>query len=256
MHASLPDSEIHLWCAFYAQIDTELLDAYRPLLSDEESAQAARFYFERDRHRYLATRALVRTVLSQYAPVAPEQWVFEKNDYGRPSIGGPTVPDFNFNITHTRDLIVLALARGEIGVDTENARLRNASIGIADRYFAPAEVAELYALPQERQKQRFFEYWTLKESYIKARGMGLAIPLDAFAFLFPSENEIRIEIDPTQNDRPQRWRFWQFSIAEDYLCALCAERTTDVSPRLIAHKIVPLQSTEPMHVAALRTSVA
>ena len=85
-------------------------------------------------------------------------------------------------------------------MDVENVRAREVDIEIADRYFAPEEVASAARAADEKQKQRFFEYWTLKESYIKARGMGLSIPLERFAFHLEDPEQIRLTIDPGLQD--------------------------------------------------------
>ena len=109
-------------------------------------------------------------------------------------------------------------------MDVENVRAREVDIEIADRYFAPAEVAALRALPSEQQQQRFFDYWTLKESYIKARGMGLSIPLERFAFDLEDSAGIRLKIDSSLDDRSDRWRFGQLSLLQDHMIAVCVER--------------------------------
>src|SRR5689334_11223332 len=82
----LPQSEIHLWLAFYDEIEERLHSAYRELLNAAEKEQEKRFYFARDQRRYLITRALVRTVLSRYVSIAPKEWSFSTNAYGRPEI--------------------------------------------------------------------------------------------------------------------------------------------------------------------------
>ena len=255
---SIPPDEIHLWLASYEEIADERLHAgYRELLNAEERAQEPRFYFERDRRRYLVTRALVRTVLSRYAAVRPADWVFETNAYGRPEAANPAARELGlaFNISHTHSLIVLAVTAGrELGVDVENVRAREVSIGVADRYFAPQEVSVLNAVPAEEQQYRFFEYWTFKESYIKARGMGLSLPLDKFSFQYPDAQAVEIAIDPELADDAARWQFWQFRPSPDYLVAVCAERTAAPSPRLIARTIVPMLSEDPFHPEFLRLS--
>jgi 4'-phosphopantetheinyl transferase len=119
-------------------------------------------------------------------------------------------------------------------VDVENVRSRQVDIEIADRYFAAAEFAALRALPREQQRQRFFEYWTLKESYIKARGMGLSIPLDRFALHLEEPALVRLTIDSTLGDSPERWAFWQIQFADEYLAAVCAERRGAVGLELAA----------------------
>src|SRR5205823_5574435 len=118
-------------------------------------------------------------------------------DYGRPETANSEASNLSFNISHTHSLIVLGVTRGRaLGVDVENFRAREVSIDVADRYFAPQEVAVLNASPQHEQQYRFFEYWTFKESYIKARGMGLSLPLDKFSFHYPDDGAVGIDIDP------------------------------------------------------------
>src|SRR6266852_4786418 len=123
----LTPAEIHLWLVFYDEIEERLHPAYRELLNAAEKEQEQRFYFERDRRRYLITRALVRTVLSRYVPIAPKEWSFSANAYGRPEVVNAQARDeyLSFNISHTHSLIVLGVsARRALGVDVENVRER------------------------------------------------------------------------------------------------------------------------------------
>ncbi|HEY6803098.1 MAG TPA: 4'-phosphopantetheinyl transferase superfamily protein [Pyrinomonadaceae bacterium] len=232
---------IDLWYTFIDEITEELLDSYLPLLSDDERKQHLRFVFERDRRRYLVTRALVRTVLSRYVDVPPAEWNFAANAYGRPEIMNEHdgVKDLSFNLAHTNRLVMLGITFGRaIGVDTECFGSREAPLEIVDRFFAPTEIIALKALPKEDQSHRFFEYWTLKESYIKARAMGLSLPLDKFSFeLQPA---ITLAIDSELSDSPSRWWFRQFTI-EDHLVAVCAERVGDHDPQLVLKRTVPLR---------------
>lgn len=254
----LTAAEIHLWLASYDEIaDERLHAAYRALLSDAEKKQEPRFYFARDRRRYLVTRALVRTVLSRYVSVDPAEWSFGANAYGRPEIVNAEARDtgLSFNLSHTHSMIVLAVTRGrEIGVDVENVRAREVSIDIADRYFAPAEVAVLNEVPAAEQQYRFFEYWTFKEAYIKARGMGLSLPLDKFSFHYADDRAVGIAIDPSLADDAARWQFWQFQPSPEYLVALCAERVGARSPSLVVRQAVPMLSEAPFTPQFLRVS--
>ncbi len=238
--------QIHLWLTFLDEItDPHLLGEYRLLLSDAELRQQARFRFERDRHRYLVTRAMVRTVLSKYVDVALSEWRFVSNAYGKPSIAAEhaAAAGIEFNVSHTDGLVVMGVACERVlGVDVENVHAGNVDIQIADRYFAAAEVAALRALPREQQQQRFFEYWTLKESYIKARGMGLSIPLDRFWFQLSVGARAQL-IDPADGDRADRWSFWQLVPDPARLAAICAERR-DQSLRVVTRRLVPCRSEE------------
>jgi len=254
----LTSSEIHVWLAFYDQIaDEGLHAAYRDLLSTEERAQEPRFYFAADRRRYLVTRALVRTVLSRYVSIGPRQWTFSPNAYGRPDVvnAEARAASLSFNISHTHSLIALGVTQGrEVGVDVENVVARVAPLDVADHYFAPEEVAVLNAAPKPEQQHRFFEYWTFKESYIKARGMGLSLPLDKFGFHYPDDRAVEIAIDAELADDPARWEFWQFRPTPEYLLALCAERTGAPSPKVIFRKVIPLLSEESVALDLPRAS--
>ena len=166
---------------------------------------------------YLATRLLVRTALSRYEPVAPAAWRFESNEHGRPFV--PRSP-LSFSLSNTRGLVVCAVARHlELGVDAElcsRAMCRSKSLSST----APAEAAALRALPPACQPLRFLEYWTLKESYIKARGLGLTLPLDRFRFVFDEQHTPHIEFDTCLGDDGASWRFMQFRL-RSHLVALC-----------------------------------
>jgi 4'-phosphopantetheinyl transferase len=186
-------------------------EAYRALLSNEEAERMARLVFERDRRRFLLTRALVRTMLSRYASVAPAAWSFTANVHGRPEIlhRPRGVPDLRFNLSHTDGLIACAVTIGrEVGVDVEHIG-RRLTHDVAGRFFAPREVDDLRALSPDEQSRVFFDYWTLKEAYIKARGFGLALPLADFAFRPSPPSAPRIAFEPALDDDPATWQFFQ-----------------------------------------------
>ncbi len=218
-------NEVRLWWAEVADLDGRIAEAER-LLTDEELARSRRFYFEHGRREYLATRVLERTVLSRETGVAPEAWRFRPGPHGRPEIDQPRPsPPFTYNLSNTRGLVVCAVAAHplEVGADVERID-RRATVAIADRHFAPAEVAALRALSPAAQPRRFLDYWTLKESYIKARGLGLSIPLDQFAFTLDG-TAIGVTFDPRLGDDASLWEFHQLEPHEGYLAALAIRRT-------------------------------
>lgn len=187
------------------------LDSYKALLSTDEHTRMARLVFDRDRRAFVITRALVRTMLSRYAAVPPADWRFVENVHGRPEIlDRPTgTPDLRFNISHTDGLIACAVTIGrEVGVDIEHIG-RHVTHDIAGRFFAAEEVTDLRGLPPEDQQRIFFDYWTLKEAYIKARGFGLALPLGEFAFKLNPPNPPAITFAPSLDDDPSTWQFMQ-----------------------------------------------
>jgi 4'-phosphopantetheinyl transferase len=252
-----PD-RINLWCVFYKEIsDVGLLNRYRLLLTKEEQHRERRFYFAKDRHRYLVTRALVRTVLSRYAPITPEQWSFTQNANGKPCICNDDLlaRKFSFNVSHTDGLIVLGLTAGvELGVDAERVRIRPTLLEAANSFFSREESSAIALLPYHMQHERFFQYWTLKESYVKARGMGLKIPMDAFSFQFLQPNRVRLSIHTQLKDLASRWRFWQFRPSEHHLTAVCAEHCGHPNQRLVLNKIVPFREEQALNCVPLLES--
>ena len=246
---------IDLWCAYITEIrDDSLWLRYDALLATDERARQTRFRFARDQRRYLVTRALVRTVLSRYAAVRPEEWAFSVGTHGRPAITGPLpVPALEFNISHSADLVMLGITSGRtLGIDVESLEARDADIAGLDRYFAPEESAALLALAPAERRRRFFELWTLKESYIKARGMGLAIALDAFRFELAGARELTLHMRPQLGDSPQRWRLWQLDPRPGYLAAVCATRGEEAPPRIIVREVVPLACERIVDIAPAR----
>jgi 4'-phosphopantetheinyl transferase len=259
---ALACGQIDLWACFYLEIDdAPLLNAYRAMLSESERQQEQRFVFAKDRQRYLVTRALLRTALSRYAAIVPSQWSFLFNKYGKPALANsPDGHRINFNISHTDGLIVLALTNdAEIGIDVEKICVDRASLDIADRFFSAEEAAALRQVSDAGQADAFFGYWTLKEAYIKARGMGLSIPLDKFTFRFPCNESIAVDFQPAMNDHPAKWRFQQFYLAHDYLVAVCSERRNTADAQhdetVVIRKVVPLTHEEVLTLSVRRRSL-
>ncbi len=219
---SIKQNEIHLWQVNPDNItQPELLNKYKELLSDDETIKQQRYKFSHDRHDALITRAFVRDLLSYYADIAPSDWRFDKGEKDKPEIVNPPQP-LRFNISHTKGLIICAITlENDIGCDVENTTRSNDVLAIANRYFSSFETKELFSLPKKEQRHRFFDYWTLKEAYIKAWGLGLAIPLKDFSFNitdtlvekntpFIIKNAIRLSFEPHRVDNADRWRNWLF----------------------------------------------
>ena len=249
--------EVHLWFAYDGQIcDHQLLSQYHNLLNEEECSQQQRFYFEKHRHQHLVTRTLVRTVLSLYVnEISPHEWQFKKNKYGKPSISNSslTVP-LHFNISHADELVVMAVTLDqEVGIDVEYLFRAGKTVEIAESFFSPIEVKQLLALPAEKQKDRFFDLWTLKEAYIKACGMGLSIPLDHFSYSFPQQGEVVISFEPERNDQPENWQICQIQPDVNHKVALAINNTkSNDSFSIFMRKIIPLSEIMEVSYPILR----
>ena len=178
-------ANVELWCIPAPELlDPALEPAYRNLLSAEEAARWQRYARADDRARFLTTRALLRTVLSERLGLAPADLCFSVDRWGKPHVvRAATAPVVHFNLSHARGMAVLAVCgTAAVGVDVEDERRAVNAEALTLRYFAPEELAALRALPEDMRRLSFLHLWTLKEAYVKALGMGLRIPLDRFAF--------------------------------------------------------------------------
>lgn len=235
--------QIDLWCCFNDSISDDHLHLYRRcLLSTEERERELRFHFERDRKQFVITRALVRSVLSRYAALAPPAWEFVAGSHGRPRAVQDAAHHLCFNISHTADLVVMAVSTAqEMGVDSENIAIREAPLDVANSFFSRDEVTSLNALPLGQRHRRFFEYWVLKESWIKARSMGLSIPLGQFSM--DLETEGRVSLRTQLVEQPSTWQFFLISVGENHLLSVCAQQERPLQLR-VHHYRPGLDETE------------
>jgi 4'-phosphopantetheinyl transferase len=230
---------LYLWYAYPEDLLNEsAAEACAELLSDDERARWHKYKFEPHRREYLTTRALVRTALSQYHPLAPKAWYFKSNVHGRPA--ADPACGLLFNLSNSPGLVVCLISRGgEVGVDAEPYDRAEKVVEVAAEVFSPLELAQLQTLRSSERLDRAMSLWTLKEAYIKARGMGLALPLKKFSFLFGGADAPRLELDPELDDEAGRWRFCLLEHA-GHRIALMAEQVTE--PELELWEMRPSQA--------------
>jgi len=238
----LQEGEVHVWEVDPTAIrEPQRLVRYAAWLSEDELARQGRFLFERHQHAFLIARALVRGTLSRYAPaIRPAQWRFLIGEFGRPEIDLRSAPELQpglrFNLSHTDGRAVIALARGEIGVDVEARGRRGDLRGIARHFFAKPEVEALCDLQGPALAERFFDTWTLKEAYMKARGIGISLGLGRFWFSQGDDGAIAISFAPQIEDDPESWSFRRFDLAAEHPAAVAFRwpRTQPLRLRLFA----------------------
>jgi 4'-phosphopantetheinyl transferase len=193
-------------------------------LSADELARHRRFLVAGAALQFAVARTLLRAALSARFPIPPGAWTFEIGPAGKPALAASHGVELAFNLSHTDGLVALAVGHvAAVGVDVENTARRGATVEIADRFFAAEEVAALASLPANEQRARFFDHWTLKESYIKSRGQGLGIPLGRFGFRFPGERALGFFVDPDVDDHGERHRFWLGDVGERHRVALAVD---------------------------------
>lgn len=215
---------VHLWwLRTDRELSSEIVDRCARLLSPEEQERRDRFMFDADRRRYVLSHAMLRQTLSLYASVAPNEWIFETGPHGKPAIAAGQ-PQLSFSLTHTQGLSACAITDGrEVGVDAEDISRPAEYLELAERFFSPQEATRIRGLPDDWRAEGFFAVWTLKEAYIKARGLGLALPLADFSFSFP-EGVVTVEFAPHMDDDPAAWHFERLQPTLEHRAALAVRQ--------------------------------
>jgi len=168
---------------WFVSLATFPADAEGPavaILSEDEGKRATRFHFERQRQCYIRSHAALRLLLARYLMTAPDSIAIVADAFGRPMLAAPA-GDLEFNLSHSGDAALVGVSlRSPLGVDIELVRDVPDFLAIAERHFAPSEVEDLLRLAPERRCGGFYVTWTRKEAFVKALGLGLSFPLDAF----------------------------------------------------------------------------
>jgi 4'-phosphopantetheinyl transferase len=194
--------------------DAARLDQLYEILSPEERERARRFHFAEHRRQSILCRGTLRETLARYLHRNPAAIAFAYNRYGKPYVRGA---DIRFNLSHSGAWAMLAVTRDrEVGVDIERIDPRFAQDQIPEQFFSPREVEQLRSLPQREQTAAFFRCWTCKEAYIKARGLGLSLPLDSF------DVSLRPD-DPPALLRAGNWSIQNLEAPSGYAAAIVAE---------------------------------
>lgn len=221
----LGSDEAHVWRAGLNR-NRSYVQGLQQILSADEQARAERFYFEKDRAHFIVARGLLRVILSRYLDIEPSQLRFCYSPCGKPSLVATSDQrTLCFNVSHSCGLALYAVTRGrKIGIDLERIRTDFACEQIAERFFSSREKAMLRALSAKKVKHKaFFNCWTRKEAYIKARGEGLSLPLDQFdVSLAPGEPATLLNTrgDPLE---ASRWSLQELFPGPGYVAALAVE---------------------------------
>ena len=196
---ALERDEVHVWHASLDQ-DWPVTDC----LSRDERDRAGRFIFEKDRRRFTAARAMLRTILGKYLRAAPGELHFRYGAHGKPFL--PDV-EVQFNVSHSDGVGIIGIARGrQIGVDLE--RIRAAAFdwrGMA-RFFSQAEQSAIEGMPAGERTDAFFRQWVRKEASIKARGEAL------FPWISQPMDEVH-------------WPVSDLTLEPEFAAAVCVEGT-------------------------------
>jgi len=221
----LEKSQVHVW-RVHLDLSEAGMSEMAKFLSVQEKEKAGRFYFSRDRKHYIATHGALRKVLSLYVKEHPALLKFLTNTYGKPhlAVADEEMVAPQFNVSHSHDVALFAIVRdGMVGIDVEKINPDFATMEIAERFFSRSEINKLCSLQGREQINGFFNCWTRKEAYIKAKGLGLSIPLNQF------------DVEPTPGKKPRlvasefcpqdvgRLSMFSFDVKDDFVGALVVE---------------------------------
>ena len=220
----LGNNEVHIWCVSLDQLASRF-QILSQKLSMDEHMRAERFYFERDRKRYIIGRGILRTIIGYYSGVEAGKLRFRYGRHGKPALADTFGKGMiYFNLSHSKGLALYAFTRdSEIGIDIEHIREIPEMEHIVERFFSEREKAVFRALPESKKKEAFFNCWTRKEAFIKAIGDGLYQPLYKFdVSLSPGEpvDLLSIEGDST---KASGWCIQDLSPASGFAAACAVE---------------------------------
>jgi 4'-phosphopantetheinyl transferase len=213
--------EVHVWRVALAA-GSRCPDEGEDSVSEHERARGRRFRFARDRDRFLGRRRALRDILARYLAVSPADVHLAEGQAEKPRLAAPASP-LLFNASASGDLALVAVSRdAEVGIDVERIRDDLDVERLAARSLSPTETAALAALDPDERTRGFFRAWVRKEAYLKAKGIGLFVPLDAVSVsLSPTEPPqlLHSAVDPRDH---QRWRLWALDAGAAYAAALAA----------------------------------
>lgn len=208
----------HIWSANLKSPPFKIEELSK-ILSSDEIDRANRFYFERDKNRFIITRGTLRKIISRYLNIDPKKLQFTYSDRGKPNLSTPT--SISFNLSHSQDLALYAISQiNLIGIDLEYIRPMPDAKNLAKRFFSPQEYNFISQLPAQQQQETFFKIWTCKEAYLKATGEGLAGGLEKVEVGLNPEKPIHFFSINGNVQEASPWYLHQFIPQPNYIAAV------------------------------------
>jgi 4'-phosphopantetheinyl transferase len=213
----IDDTEVQLWWASCAAAARELPPQLE-ILDDEERRRADRIRVTAARHRFVAARALTRRALGHFLETSPKEIRFSYGERGKPLLAHPLGdPPLHFNLAHSGDTAVVAVAREVLGVDVEALRPMPSAGRLARRFCSADERRWLAERPADQLGPSFLALWTCKEAYLKAEGIGVGMPLREVSV---DPDAARIRSIPTDRGNADRWTLLRTELPEPALCCV------------------------------------
>jgi len=220
----LVDDKVDVW-QIALDLPADQIQGLYWLLAPAEQYRADRFRFERDRRRFVTARGLLRVILGRYLDLKPSHLRFVYGDHGKPALAPASVAKgLQFNLSHAHALALVAVSRDrQLGIDLEYIRPIQDVEQIAGRILSPQEKGAWRALAGTEKLDAFFGLWTCKEAYTKAKGEGLARPMDQIQVGPVLGNEIALGSVNGDLQEASRWSVRQLRPEPGYVAALVVE---------------------------------
>lgn len=179
---SIDPEEVHVWWIEVNEA-TRHLDALIATLDNSELGRAARFARECDRIRFIVAHGALRRLLAVYLDQPASALTFRHGRFGKPMLDQPTL---GFNLSHSGNLVGIAIAPAKIdvGIDVERMRPVSNPDGLIRHCLSLTERATWHALPAAGREAAFFRLWTCKEAVLKATGEGLTRRMNSISLGF------------------------------------------------------------------------
>jgi 4'-phosphopantetheinyl transferase len=187
----LGGNAVHLWEAKLDLVERDL-EIITEFLSPTERERASRFRFQLDQRRFVAGRGLLRQILADYHACRPEEISFGYSQWGKPFVLSPRHSEFEFNLAHSQDHLLVAVSARPIGVDLEAIRSIDDLDLLARQICSERELEAWLRLPLDSRLTAFFTLWTRKEALLKAMGTGISEHLREISVFFSSDWEVSI----------------------------------------------------------------
>jgi len=205
-------------------------------LQASEPERFARYRVDADRIMFLCGRIMARALVGRALGVPPSSWRWQEGPHGRPEIAAPETT-LRFNLAHSAGLVACAIAHGrDVGVDVEHLARPEIDRKMVRRYCSPVEAADIEQCGTSGWQHRFLTYWTLKEAYLKARGLGISVPLAEITFAV-NDDAATISFDGSLANTDTRWALRLARPSPAHLLAVAASRADGIQPSIVVEPL-------------------
>jgi 4'-phosphopantetheinyl transferase len=221
---SMLESEAHVWCLSLAS-EPGRAESLCQILDESERQRATRFHFSRDQERFIIARGSLRLILAQYLNKTPDRIRFRYGPNGKPGLEANDIgPRWDFNLSHSSEVGLLVVTHGRrVGVDVEKIMPSSVDgLGIAERFFTPAEASLIRSFPADSRGDVFFRLWTRKEALLKGCGVGLSESLNRVEV---SLNRSEIALPDSFSGPCTNWSIQEYCPCAGYIAAVAVEGT-------------------------------